>query len=95
MLAKKFIEGFDPKNQAHVQWLKELPTAMKEVDPHKKTNQIMKVMQKNPIVKMKLTSSDLLDLPEIHLMLCYKYTNAIFADSAFIPLSDGNGISIQ
>lgn len=76
----KLLQKFDPTNQTHVAWFKKLTTEMKDLTPKSFTN----VVNNNPITD-DVGNLNALDLPEIHMMLCVKYVNAMFDNKAYIP----------
>ena len=72
----QIITKFNPKDQAHVQWLEKMSQSAKTM------KNLESVLKENP---MKATQLSALDAAEIHLLLSTKYTDAIFEGVAWIP----------
>ena len=48
-----FVKEFDPKNETHVTWLKNIDTAMVEMNDLSKSKDLMKIVNENPFgIKM-------------------------------------------
>lgn len=77
----KFVSSFDPTNEKHVLWLKDVDDAMLKASSGEKTD-FVKIINKNPI-KAKL--ENVMDWPHIHFQICMKYTQGVLRGAAFIP----------
>ena len=73
---KTILQQFNPKDQAHVQWLEKMSQSAKTM------KNLESVLKENP---MKATQLSALDAAELHLLLATKYTDAIFEGVAWIP----------
>lgn len=76
-----FVSMFDPKNEKHVLWLRDVDNAMKTASDGKRVD-IIEVINRNP---MKIKTSNMLDWAYTHFQICMKYTQSIFVGDAFIP----------
>jgi len=76
-----FVSLFDPKNEKHVMWLRDVDRAMKNASDGKRVD-FVDVINSNP---MKLKSGDIMEWAYTHFQLCMKYTQSIFDGDAFIP----------
>jgi len=77
----QFVEKFNPKNQEHVEWLRDMGKQMEALDPTKQMN-LSKLVNQNP---MKATMKNPLDWVYIHFSLSMKYTNSVLAGEAWTP----------
>lgn len=76
-----FIGLFDPTDEAHVLWLKEVDDAMNQATNGNKVD-IKKIIDNNP---MKIISINMMDWAYTHFQLCMKYTQGVFRGNAFVP----------
>ena len=87
-----WTKKFNPKSQAHVEWLKTLSNVL---DTTKMSNplEMEKAMRKMDLKKL-LTSNpmgvpvsdrDLMEFPMIHFGLAMVYTNAVLNSDAWLP----------
>ena len=76
-----FLGLFDPTDESHVLWLREVDDAMSSMAKPGKLH-MEKVVNKNP---MNVRQENMLDWPYTHFQLCMKYTQAIFKGTAFVP----------
>lgn len=77
-VTKKFGDAFDPMNESHVTWIKQLH------DSTQSEKNIEKVMTENPF-KIKVAKKDVLEWIEIQFMLSMKYTIAVLNCKAWVP----------
>lgn len=77
----QFVTKFNPRDQEHVEWLKEMGAQMEALDPMKQMN-LSKLVNQNP---MKARMNNPLDWVYIHFSLAMKYTNAVLAGEAWAP----------
>ena len=77
-----FVKEFDPKNESHVTWLKNIDTVMVEMNDLTKSKDLMKAVNENPFgIKM----NNPMDWAQSHFQLCMKYSQAVFRGVAHIP----------
>ena len=76
------VKEFDPKNETHVAWLKNIDTAMVEMNDLSKSKDLMKIVNENPFgIKM----NNPMDWAQSHFQLCMKYSQAVLRGVAHIP----------
>ena len=77
-----FVKEFDPKNETHVTWLKNIDTVMVEMNDLSKSKDLMKIVNENPFgIKM----NNPMDWAQSHFQLCMKYSQAVLRGVAHIP----------
>ena len=85
-------KAFDPTNQKHVLWLKDLmkltdvtkiPNPLEQERALKRANP-EKLLQANPM-GVKMTKEDFMQFPMTHFGLAMLYTNAVLSGEAWIP----------
>jgi hypothetical protein len=76
-----FVGLFDPTDENHVLWLREVDTAMTQSTGGKKVD-LKKVVNTNP---MKTTEKNMMDWAYTHFQLCMKYTQAVLRGKAYVP----------
>ncbi len=77
-----FVKEFDPKNEKHVLWLKDIDTVMIEMNDMSKSKDLMKSVNENPFgIKM----DNPIDWAQSHFQLCMKYSQAVLRGVAHIP----------
>lgn len=76
-----FVSVFDPMNEKHVMWLKDVDEAMNQTTNGTKVN-FQKVVNDNP---MHVTEKNMMDWAFTHFQLCMKYTQSVLRGKAFIP----------
>tara|TARA_X000000368_G_scaffold317030_1_gene254416 strand:+ start:11 stop:268 length:258 start_codon:yes stop_codon:yes gene_type:complete len=77
-----FVKEFDPKNETHVTWLKDIDTVMVEMNDLSKSKDLMKIVNENPFgIKM----NNPMDWAQSHFQLCMKYSQAVLRGVAHIP----------
>ena len=76
---------FDPTDEAHVLWLREVDDAMSRTTSGKRVD-MKKVINNNP---MKLTEHNMMDWAYTHFQLCMKYTQGVLRGKAFVPPKPG------
>jgi len=76
-----FVGLFDPKNEKHVMWLKDVDEVMNKTTNGTKVD-FQKVVNDNP---MKVTEKNMIDWAFTHFQLCMKYTQSVLRGCAFIP----------
>ena len=77
-----FVKEFDPKNETHVTWLKNIDTAMVEMNDLSKSKDLMKIVNENPFgIKM----NNPMDWEQSHFQLCMKYSQVVLRGVAHIP----------
>jgi Leu/Phe-tRNA-protein transferase len=77
-----FVKEFDPKNETHVTWLKNIDIAMVEMNDLSKSKDLMKIVNENPFgIKM----NNPMDWAQSHFQLCMKYSQAVLRGVAHIP----------
>lgn len=77
-----FVKEFDPKNETHVTWLKDIDTIMVEMNDLSKSKDLMKIVNENPFgIKM----NNPMDWAQSHFQLCMKYSQAVLRGVAHIP----------
>ena len=80
----EFLTFFDPKNEKHVLWLRDVGRGMKSMSDAKTKLDFEKVVNANPLgkdIKMK----NMLDWAYVHFQLAMKYTNAVLENEAHVP----------
>ena len=77
----ELVEKFNPKNEKHVIWLKNVDEAMFNASIHKKDN-FMDVVNNNPICK---TKENPIEWAYTHFQLAMKYTQGVLRGEAIIP----------
>jgi hypothetical protein len=80
MVVEEFLSKFDPKNKDHVEWFKHMIEIAENVASHNIEVEIMK----NPM-KIKFTSKNILDWPQIHCLIGTKYAKSVLCHEAYIP----------
>lgn len=75
------VNLFDPTDEKHVMWLKDVDTAMNQTTTGKKID-FQKVVNDNP---MKTSEKNMMDWAFTHFQLCMKYTQGVLRGKAFIP----------
>lgn len=76
-----FVGLFDPTDENHVLWLREVDDAMHQTTNGKKID-IRKVINTNP---MKTKETNMLDWAYTHFQLCMKYSQAVLRGNAYVP----------
>lgn len=76
-----FVGLFDPTDENHVLWLREVDDAMTRTTSGKKVD-LIKVVNTNP---MKTTEKNIMDWAYTHFQLCMKYTQAVLRGKAYVP----------
>ena len=77
-----FVKEFDPTNETHVTWLKNIDTVMVEMNDLSKSKDLMKIVNENPFgIKM----NNPMDWAQSHFQLCMKYSQAVLRGVAHIP----------
>ena len=79
-----FLSFFDPKNEKHVFWLRDVNRGMKKMSDGKTKLDFEKIVNNNPLgdnIKMK----NMMDWAYIHFQVCMKYTNAVLENEAYLP----------
>ena len=80
----KFLKAFDPKNNAHVEWLSQMMDLAETMgDPAKSINMVRDI-NTNPM-GIQLEKMDALDWPHIHFVLCAAYAKAVPRGLAYVP----------
>lgn len=77
----RFLKAFDPTNETHVLWLKDMMTLGKKID---NGTDFVKEVNSNPMGIL-LSVQDALDWPHIHFVLGMAYARAVLTSGAFIP----------
>ena len=80
-----FVGLFDPTDEAHVLWLREVDDAMSRTTNGKRVD-MKNVINNNP---MKLTEHNMLDWAYTNFQLCMKYTQGVLRGKAFVPPKPG------
>ncbi len=81
MIVSDFIKNFDPTNEDHVVWLREVSNSLKNNQDFNKYN---KLINNNPF-KIKIKKDDSMEIAQAHIFISAKYTEAIFDGTAFVP----------
>jgi hypothetical protein len=76
-----FVNLFDPTNEKHVMWLKDVDTIMNKTTTGKKID-FQVVVNNNP---MGVTEKNMIDWAFTHFQLCMKYTQGVLRGKAFVP----------
>lgn len=79
-----FYKAFDPSNERHVRWLARMFKVSEEMKDLSKQITLLAEINMNPL-KIELSHGEALEWPNIHFILCMKYTKAVFSKTAFIP----------
>ena len=80
---RKFTSAFDPSNEKHVMWLKNVGDKIKNVDIGKKKLDMEELVNENPFHE-KL--DNFMDWAYAHFSIAMKYTDAVLSGKAFIPV---------
>ena len=86
------ITQFDPSNESHVLWLKEMFDVIKimntddivEAEKNMQKLDLEGMLGKNPM-KLKVSKDELLQFPIIHFTLSVKYSEAVLDKKAWLP----------
>lgn len=79
---KHFTKAFDPSNEKHVLWLKNVGNVIKNINPGEKRIDLEKLVNDNPFHE-KL--DNFMDWAYAHFSIAMKYTDAVLNGTAFIP----------
>jgi hypothetical protein len=79
---KHFTKAFDPSNEEHVMWLKNVGEKIKNVGPGDKKLDMENLVNGNPFNE-KL--DNFMDWAYAHFSISMKYTDAVLNGYAFIP----------
>ena len=80
-MSEEFVKKFNPKDKAHVLWLKDVCTAMAKATSGDKID-VFTVVNANP---MHCTLSSPLSFAEVHFQLAMKYSAAVLNEDAWVP----------
>ena len=90
----KFLHAFDPANEKHVTWLRNMFSVLDEFDKlgndtielvnTMQSTNIEQNLQSNPL-GIDVSSQDIFDFPLINFLLSVKYSRAVMAHNAWIP----------
>jgi len=90
----QIVKAFNPMDQQHVMWLKSLCQIQKTLEQNQSSPQEqekawlalkpLELLNKNPM-KVKVTSSQLNDLPMIHFGVAMRYAEAVLDGKAWTP----------
>ncbi len=80
------VNLFNPKNEKHVIWLKNVDEAMLNASIDKKDN-FMNVVNKNPVCK---TNENPVEWAYTHFQLAMKYTQGVLRGEAWTPPQKNN-----
>tara|TARA_Y100000389_G_scaffold204764_2_gene259467 strand:- start:7319 stop:7588 length:270 start_codon:yes stop_codon:yes gene_type:complete len=75
------VSLFDPKNEKHVLWLRDVDVAMENTTNGNKID-IVNVIKANP---MNIPEINMLDWAFTHFQLCMKYSQGVLRGEGFIP----------
>ena len=81
-IATQFAQSFDPTNQTHVTWLKDIHRQVEAMDTMKLN--FPREVNKNPM-KIEFREKHMMDWVHIHFMLNFKYAKAVLSGEAYIP----------
>lgn len=81
---KNVVQEFNPREEAHVMWLKSINEAMAKATGGERID-VAGVWNNNP---MGVPLENVLELAYQHFQIAMKYANAVLASDAFIPKSD-------
>lgn len=76
-----FVGSFDPMNETHVKWLKDVDDAMSNATGGQKID-FQKVVNDNP---MGAHEKNMMDWAFTHFQLCMRYTQAVLRGRAHVP----------
>lgn len=76
-----FLGTFDPANETHVRWLKEVDDAMSNATTGQKID-FQRVVNANP---MGAREKNIADWAYTHFQLCMRYTQAVLRGKAYVP----------
>lgn len=83
-LTSQFIKNFDPKNKTHIEWFSHMIVlAGNMVNPESRVNLVAEI-NKNPM-NIIVSTTEALDWPHIHFVLCATYSLAVLKHKAYIP----------
>ena len=82
-ITKKFLTAFDPRNQDHALWLKNIQAEARALDPNK-PSQIHQLIQNNPM-NVKVRHQEMMEFPHIQMIVGNKYAEAVLNGKAWIP----------
>ena len=80
-----FVGLFDPTDEHHVLWLREVDDAMNQTTNGKKID-VVKVINSNP---MKMKEKNMIDWAYTHFQLCMKYSQSVLRGNAYVPPKPG------
>lgn len=80
----EFLHVFDPKNESHVVWLRDVSRAMKKMGADETRMDFEKIVHANPF---KGKVNNMMDWAYTHFQISMKYANAVLEGEAFVPTS--------
>jgi hypothetical protein len=83
-VTSRFLKKFDPSQQTHVAWLKNITDIAESIADPTKPQHIVAELNANPM-KVVMSKSEALDWPHVHFVLCAAYAKAIFKCKAWVP----------
>lgn len=83
-ITSDFYKAFDPENQRHVKWLKRMFAVSEDMRDLSKQITLLAEINENPM-KIEVKHAEALEWPNIHFIICMKYTKAVLSGKAFIP----------
>lgn len=87
-IVNQFVKAFDPKNQEHVTWLKNIHLSLENMDTVK--SDVPTLVGQNPM-KVKFTKNDMMDWVHVHFALNFNYTKAVLRGEAWVPPQRSDG----
>jgi LPS O-antigen subunit length determinant protein (WzzB/FepE family) len=84
-LTSKFIQAFDARNQAHVQWLSNMVDLAEKMGDPNRPIMLVEEINKNPM-KIKMDSNEALEWPHIHFCIMAVYAKAVMRKRAWLPV---------
>lgn len=83
-ITSDFYKAFDPENKSHVKWLKRMFGVSEQMHDLSKHITLLAEINENPM-KIEVKHAEALEWPNIHFIICMKYTKAVLSGRAFIP----------
>jgi len=83
-ITSKFLTAFEPDNSMHVDWLARMMDLAENIGDPEKSVHMVREVNTNPF-GITLGTSDALDWPHIHFVLCASYAKAVLRGIAYVP----------
>ena len=81
-ITNRFVGKFDPKNQDHVKWLRDIHRSLENMDTVKLD--VPEMVNQNPM-GVAFRKEDMLEWVHIHFSLNFKYAKSVLEGQAWVP----------